>query len=133
MKIDYLGHVIQRKELKLPDATAATARAVEDHTSQTGLRSFLVLCNIYSQFRRELLMISSTVEYEITERLVHLISLPYSGLDVCNGEPGEVTETFANSSASKSNGPVHSLHLRARLRSGMCVTSSTGRRHLSAN
>lgn len=48
--INYLGHVTQRERLEMVETTTRAIQEVQYPTTQTAVRYFLVLCNIYRRF-----------------------------------------------------------------------------------
>jgi hypothetical protein len=48
--VDYLGHVIRPGQLSVAEKNTAALKDMTHPTTQTDLRSFLGLCNVYRRF-----------------------------------------------------------------------------------
>jgi hypothetical protein len=57
--VDYLGHVIRPWQLSVAEKNTAALKVTKHPTTQTELRSFLGLCNVYRRFVRGFAKISA--------------------------------------------------------------------------
>jgi RNase H-like domain found in reverse transcriptase len=57
--VDYLGHVIRPGQLSVAEKNTAALKVMTHPTTQTELRSFLGLCNVYRRFVKGLFKIAA--------------------------------------------------------------------------